>query len=174
MIFPQSTIFVACLFVGLSSAVTADTAKSRFAVFTQKDPTFSETVILYSDGKYQQSETQLSTYLRHCYSTADPTPHSAFPGFGVKIKREGTWRVLDKEGGLPITLKPGASIPNGAVITLKNAMPFGFVWDNQLPYQLHTDRMLPASAFQLEDLPTEASGRKTLVLGTPLTPLVEK
>ena len=170
-------------FYGLSIAAQADAPKAVVAVFSQKDPAFSETITLYADGSYQQSELQLQA---KPYRIAPVHPPIAsgpvvFPDGSIlagdwrNYKRGGAWRLLDKEGGLPIAFKPGTSVPVSAVVELKSAMPFGFTWDNQLPYNLHGDRVLPANEFQFAVLPAAPSpSPKVLVFGGALPPLVKK
>ena len=140
---------------GLNAALSANTKqlKNITAVFFQKDPAFSETVTLYADGKYQQSETQLAAYPPGTLSQHTIYPTPALSVWCRNPKREGTWRILDKEGGLPVAIKKGEGLPSNMVVELKGAMPFGMTWDNVLPYTSHGDRVLPTASFQAA-LPT--------------------
>ena len=169
-------------FCGLTTAAQADAPKAVIAIFSQKDPAFSETVTLYADGSYQQAELQLQAKPYRTASLPAPAPSGpfVFPDGSVlagnwrNYKRGGAWHLLDK-GGLPIAFKPGTAVPMSAVVELKSAMPFGFTWDNQLPYNLHGDRVLPANEFQFAASPAAPPpSPKVLVFGGTLPPLVKK
>ena len=134
---------------GIAISAHADQPKTIIAIFSQKDSVFSETIILYANGKYQQSETQKRTELYRPYSVHGPCfPNPAPPYSLQNPKREGTWRILDKAGGLPVAIKMGDGFPENMVVELKGAMPFGMTWDNVLPYTSHGDRVLPTASFQ--------------------------
>ena len=140
-----------------SAALTAQASPPKIvvAVFSEEDTQFAETITLYSDGKYQQAETEKEASL---YG------RKSIPGLGLPaipnilfndLKRNGTWRVLDKEGGQLIAFKTLANLPKDAVIEVKGAMPFGITWERQYPYQSHGDRTLPAASFQAAPPPPE-------------------
>ncbi len=135
---------------GLAAApgVRAGRPPAVVAVFSQADFSFSETVTLYADGKYRQSETQREVKPPR-RSLLQNLLHSdvVLPASLREPKRSGTWRVLDK-GGAPVPLKAGAVLPPDAVVELKGAMPFGMTWDNRLPYGLSGDRTVPTGSFQ--------------------------
>ena len=86
--------------------------------------------------------------------------------------RGGDWHLLNKEGGAEIALKPGA-IPDGAVIELKGAIPFDFVWENQSPEFMHMNRILPAKTFQFTLPPAQAAPSAVIKLGSPLPQIVK-
>ena len=136
-------IALSLLAVGACVPALAGPPKDKFAVFTQKDPGFTETITLYTDGRYKQEETQsrdtpYSRNSHHIFGLPDPWS---------KFSTGGAWHLLDKEGGVSILYKPGGSLPATAVIELKSAMPFGFVWANQSPRGMHGDRYLEAKLF---------------------------
>lgn len=148
----RSVSLIALLGISACLPTLAGPPKDKFAVFTQKDPGFTETITLYTDGKYEQKETQSETApyrLGSIHGPAFPTP--ALP-YLWGSSRDGAWHLLDKEGGVPVAYKPGDSFPATAVIELKSAMPFGFVWDNQSPFPMHGDRYLEAGLFQITKL----------------------
>ncbi len=130
--------------------------KTIAAVFSEDDAQFAETITLYADGKYQQAETEkkMDLYEKYSvYSVSGPIQNISSPEpFLLKSqldpKRNGTWRVLDKEGGQPIVFKTLTDLPEDAVIEVKGAMPFGITWERQSPVQSHGTRILPASEFQ--------------------------
>lgn len=132
---------------GAALAAQASPPKITVALFSEEDTQFAETITLYSDGKYQQAETEKETRLYGQNSMHD-LGFPAILNLFDNLKRNGTWHVLDKEGGQPITFKTLASLPKDAVIEVKGAMPFGITWERQYPYQSHGDRTLPASSFQ--------------------------
>ncbi len=121
------------LSLGTVIAAQAGPPKTIVAVFSEEDAQFAETITLYSDGKYQQAETDKNTKLYHTYSNQHPFPQDVPPVFREELpplllggsKRTGTWRVLDKEAGQPIAFKTLASLPKDAVIEVKGAMQFG-------------------------------------------------
>ena len=157
------SVAAAATLLGLSAVLSAqaDPPKTVVAVFSQEDPQFAETITLYADGQYQQAETEKKASL--CRSFSVPSPYSVpspLPASPVLLplpsdllkrerdpKRTGTWRVLDK-GGQTVAFKTLASLPKDAVIEVKDALPFGLTWERQRPYFLHSDRTLPAGAFQ--------------------------
>lgn len=122
--------------------------KTIAAVFSEEDVQFSETVTLYTDGSYQQTEAEKKTSLFGPHSIHIPLPGQPPPDVFGNGKRSGTWRVLDKEGGQPIAFKTLTSLPKDAVIEAKGAMPFGITWERQSPEQSHGTRTLPAGEFQ--------------------------
>ena len=149
--FCKQTLVLAAALLGLggASSVHADPPKTIIAVFSEDDPQFAETFTLYADGKYQQAETENKTSLYNPDSVHGcGLPPLAMPDLLHNLKRTGTWRVLDKEGGQPVAIKTLASLPKDAVIEVKGAMPFGITWERQQPFFLHGDRTLPASDFQ--------------------------
>ena len=168
----------AILVLGACLPTHAAPPKEAFAVFTQKDPGFTETITLYTDGRYEQVETQDAKPLYRAGSLHSPVAATA--GF-FEPGRGGTWLILDKQGGVPISYKPGDSFPATAVIELKGAMPFGLSWENQLPYNLHGDRYLQATLFQdtraqsikpAAAPPAQLARRGVIVFGSPLPDLV--
>lgn len=147
-----SLIALSILGIGACLPAAAGPPKDKLAVFTQTDPGFTETITLYTDGRYKQEETQSETASYRLGSIHGPAvPMPAFPGLWGS-SRDGAWHLLNKEGGVPVAYKPGDSFPRTAVIELKSAMPFGFVWDNQSPFPMHGDRYLEADLFQLTKL----------------------
>lgn len=140
----------------------ADKPRSAVALFTQKDYAFSETITLYSDGKYQQAETHREGTPWEVKHPSGSIFHRIFfpePSLPVHLtepKRGGTWRVLDKEGGTPIALKAGSGLPLNAVVELKGAMPFGVTWENRSPYSSRDDRTLPTASFQVPQAAVKA------------------
>ena len=137
---------IALLALGISTCLAAQAGppKTPLAAFTQKDPGFTETITLFADGKYQQEEIQETKPLYHAGSLHAPAASTS--GLSEPA-RGGAWYLLDKEGGVPISYKPGENFPAGAIIKLRNAMPFGLVWDNQSPFGMHGDRDLEAKLF---------------------------
>ena len=151
--FRKNTVTLAAGALAIFSAGTASAQaappRTIVAVLSQEDAGFSETITLYSDGKYQQAETQKKTDFYRGYSlhgTVFGSP--VFPVALLQPKKEGAWQVLDRDGGQPIAFKTRAALSKEAVVTLKGAMPFGMVWDNQFPYQFSGTRTLPVSSFQ--------------------------
>ncbi len=144
------------LFGAVCLPAQAAPPKPIAGVFSQSDPQFSETITLYADGSYQQAETEkrMDLYQKYSvYSGCGPLQNISSPEpFLLKLqldpKRNGTWRVLDKEGGQPIVFKTFVDLPEDAVIEVKGAMPFGITWERQFPYQSHGTRILSASEFQ--------------------------
>ncbi len=132
------SFFAACL------PAPADPPKDKLAVFTQKDPGFAETITLFADGRYEQTETESAKPLYRAGTRHAP----AAPDTGIVLPRKFTWRLLDK-GGAPLAWKPGNPFPAAAVVELKDAMPFGFVWENQSPFGMHGTRRLDAALFTL-------------------------
>lgn len=136
--------------VNAATGAHASHPRNVVAVYSQADTSFSETITLYSDGKYQQSETQ-----REANTAPRPSLHTLLfpePTLPVSLrepKRNGTWRVLDKANGSLISLRAGGGLPPNAVVELQGAMPFGLTWDNRLPFSLRGDRTLPSSSFQV-------------------------
>jgi hypothetical protein len=66
----------AAALLGLNTVFSAHAGppKPIVAVFSEDDPQFSETITLYSDGKYQQAETEKKRHLvrfRQKRGTAD-------------------------------------------------------------------------------------------------------
>ncbi len=49
---------IAALGLGAAVGAYANHPKTVVGVYSQSDASFSETITLYSDGKYQQAETQ--------------------------------------------------------------------------------------------------------------------
>ena len=161
--------------LGISACLPAlaGPPKDKFAVFTQKDPGFTETITLFTDGRYKQEETQSEDApyrLGSLHGPAFPLPALPFLWGG---SRDGGWLILDKEGGVPILYKPGEKFPATAVIELKSAMPFGFVWDNQSPFGMHGDRYLEAGLGQMTAPPAQPLRSGVLTPGSPLPPLVK-
>ncbi len=146
----------ALLCLGAAIPAHAGPPKTTVAVFSEEDAQFAETITLYSDGKYQQAETEKKETLYRPYPVLGPLPASPvlLPLTPDLLKRQrdpkrtGTWRVLDKEGRQPLAFKTLANLPKDAVIEVKEAMPFGLTWERQRPYLLHSDRTLPAGNFQ--------------------------
>ena len=156
-----------------SLAAPKETAK-KIAVFSQKEAAFSETITLYADGKYKQTEKQTADKPYHVSSSRIPTaPTGSFPDPFSDFSRGGAWHLLDKEGGSEIIYKPGAKLPDTAVIALRGAMPFGFVWENHSPLFLHGDRSLPAKLFEFTPTPAQAADSSIIALSSPLPPLVK-
>ena len=168
----HSLRLIALTVLGLSACLPAPAGppKDKFAVFTQKDPVFTETITLYTDGRYKQEETQ---------SQAKPYQTGSIHGLTLPYlggaSRGGAWLLLDKEGGVPLSYKPGESFPTIAVIELKSAMPFGFVWDNQSPFGMHGDRYLEAGLFQVTAPPPSVQPIRSGILtpGSSLPPLIK-
>ena len=127
--------------LGVALPTQAHQNKTPVAVYHQVETNFSETITLYSNGKYQQSETQ--HYAVPSVSSPFPRPHHS------ELQRGGAWRLLDKEGGSPVVLSAEVRLPKEGVIELKGTMPFGVTWERQQPRFLHSDRTLPATAFQM-------------------------
>ena len=166
-------IALSLLAVGACLSAQAGPPKNKFAVFTQKDPGFAETITLYTDGRYKQEETQSEEKpyrLGSLHKLTLPLPALPYLWGG---SRGGAWLLLDKEGGVPLLYKPGESFPATAIIELKSAMPFGFVWDNQSPFGMHGDRYLEASLFQVTAPPVQPARSGILTPGSPLPPLIK-
>lgn len=168
-----SLIVLPILGINASLPASADPPKDKLAVFTQKDPGFIETVTLYTDGRYQQEETQSEDAPYRLGSLHGPAFSMPALPFLWGGSRGGGWLILDKEGGAPILYKPGEKFPETAVIELKSAMPFGFVWDNQLPFPMHGDRYLEAGLFQMTVPPAQPIRSGILTPGSPLPPLIK-
>ena len=171
----RSLRLIALMVLGISACFPslAGPPKDKFAVFTQKDPGFTETVTLYTDGRYKQEETQSEDVpyrLGSLHGPAFPMPALPFLSGG---SRGGVWHLLDKEGGIPIPYKPGEEFPATAVIELKSAMPFGLVWDNQSPFGMHGDRYLEAGLFQMTAPPAQPLRSGILTPGSPPPPLIK-
>lgn len=155
-----NNVFGVMMVFSLSAAVCAYAGhpKSVVTVYSQRDAGFSETITLYADGKYQQSETREQVSAPPHVSVHDLFfTGPALPAFLREPKRAGAWRVLSKAGGSPISLRAETGLPPMGVVELKGAMPFGMTWDNQLPYSLHGDRTLPTGSFQA--MPPKAQAR---------------
>lgn len=172
------TPLVTLLILGASVPSQAGAPKDPFVVFTQKDPVFTETITLYTDGRYKQEETQSQAKSYRLGSLHKVTlPDPDLPHLWDMVGRGGGWLLLDKEGGVPIIYKPGENFPANAVVELKNAMPFGLSWENQQPDRLHGTRYLEASLFQSIKLQTiKPAGmlahNGAIVPGSPLPNLV--
>ncbi len=143
-----AAVALALFSFGTAVSAQAGPVKTIVGVFSEEDPQFAETITLYSDGKYQQAETVKKTSL-YRPNSIHGLGLPGVPNLLNDLKRNGTWRVLDKEGGQPIVFKTLASLPKDAVIEVKGAMPFGITWEHQSPYFSHGDRTLPASSFQV-------------------------
>lgn len=169
----RAAALAAFLVLGAGVSAQAGPPKDKFAVFTQKDPGFTETITLYADGRYEQKETQSNTLVYHLGSLHSPAfPVPASPGVWGGI-RGGEWHLLDREGGISILYKPGGTFPASAVIELKGAMPFGFVWDNQSPFPMRGDRYLEAGLFQVAAPIVQPTRSGILTPGSPLPPLIK-
>jgi len=142
-----AAVALALFSFGTVIAAQAGPAKTIVAVFSEEDTQFAETITLYSDGRYQQAETEKKKSL-YRPNSIHGLGLPGVPNLLNDLKRNGTWRVLDKEGGQPIVFKTLASLPKDAVIEVKGAMPFGITWEHQSPYFSHGNRTLPASSFQ--------------------------
>lgn len=57
---------------GAALSAQASPPKTIIAVFSEEDAQFAETITLYSDGKYQQAETEKKATLYRPYSVLGP------------------------------------------------------------------------------------------------------
>lgn len=110
--------------------------KDAVASYSYSAGAYSETVALRPNGKYLQTETQ------------KPSQDSVSP---LTFKQTGTWLLLDRSGGTPLPLPASVSdLPKSAVVEIKSAFPFGQTFENQSPFSLVADRIIPASEFSIE------------------------
>lgn len=136
----------ALLLAGCRNTGTTSAVKDGIAAYSYFDGSYSETVTLRSNGQYVQSE---KTPSRPVNPVPDPQGRSYnLPGQAFKIT--GAWRLLDGPGGKPLPLPASAeALPQGAVIELLKAMPFGLTYEGRSPIGLKEDRIIPAGEFKV-------------------------